>query len=129
MLDDIGGATSQLVRFALDATIARHRIIANNIANVNTPGYRAQGLSFETQLADAIEAAAGARDGNLATRLDSLKHDLNSEALVYRSTSEKVELDREIAKMSENTLRYQALLEGLGKRGKIVKMAISGQGV
>jgi flagellar basal-body rod protein FlgB len=43
-----------VLNFALDAIQQRQQVIANNIANENTPGYQAQVVTFETSLADAV---------------------------------------------------------------------------
>ena len=47
----------------------------------------------------------------------------NSDAMV-ESRNETVELDREMVKLTENTLSYQALLQAMSKRGDIIKMAV-----
>ncbi|MGA3215169.1 MAG: flagellar basal body protein, partial [Acidimicrobiales bacterium] len=43
-----------VLNFALDAIQQRQQVIANNIANENTPGYQAQVVNFESSLADAV---------------------------------------------------------------------------
>ncbi len=44
-----------VVSKSLDANMLRSRVIANNIANVNTPGYKRTDVNFEGQLRDAID--------------------------------------------------------------------------
>ena len=46
--------TSAALASALDGLAARQRAIANNIANVNTPGYTAERVSFESALAASV---------------------------------------------------------------------------
>src|SRR5690606_38210897 len=44
---------------ALDGLALRQRVIANNVANLNTPGYLAQRVSFERELAQAVRSGSG----------------------------------------------------------------------
>ena len=46
---------------ALDAYALRHQTISNNLANVNTPGYKRQEVRFEDQLAGALSASKSRR--------------------------------------------------------------------
>ncbi|TQV73407.1 flagellar basal body rod protein FlgB [Exilibacterium tricleocarpae] len=125
MIDNLGGVTSDLLRTALDAALLRHRVIAHNIANVDTPGYRAKRLTFEQHLAGATDSL-GASETGLAQRLEMLKGQLRQDGSLVVTTAEAVELDGEMVRIAENTLRYHALLDASGKRGELVKMAIAG---
>ncbi|MEE8058571.1 MAG: flagellar basal body rod protein FlgB [Pseudomonadales bacterium] len=124
MIEDIGGVTSQLVGVALDAALLRHEVIANNIANVDTPGFQAKRLDFEAQLQGFTQALQGGSDAMLRDRIESLKMALHDSDAMVVTTNEAVELDREMVELTENTLRYQALLQAMGKRGEIIKMAV-----
>ena len=124
MIDNIGGVTSQLVRVALDAALLRHEIIANNIANADTPGFQAKRLDFEQQLVGFSALLSGGNDDALTDRINSLKASLHESDSMVVSQQEPVELDREMIRLTENTLRYQALLQASSKRGDIIKMAV-----
>ena len=91
------GLLSQL----LDTAALRHRVIAQNVANVNTPGYRRLAVSFEDDLARALASPSGdlpvkprvvVADG--PERVDGNTVDLNSEmndmtrnALLYEAAA------------------------------------------
>lgn len=128
MIEDLSGVTGQLIRVALDAAVARHQVIANNIANVDTPGYVPKRLSFEDQLSRfATQMSGSAGDSALKGELDSIAAMLNDGSLVRASAEhEGIELDREMVRLTENVLRYQALLEAASKRGAVMRLAISG---
>ncbi len=68
----IFGPVIQGLGQALDLYQARHRVLAENVANAETPGYRARDLDFGSALARAFEANAerGAADG--ATEMSRL---------------------------------------------------------
>lgn len=128
MIDDIGGITSQLVKLALDASVMRHQVLAGNIANANSKAYAAKRLDFQQILAQAgIDANSIENDSGKRDLLEVIKQNL-SNSVIEEGSEKGVQLDMEMAKIAENTLRYQALLSGLSKRGSIIKMAISGRG-
>ena len=124
MIENIGGVTSQLVGLALDAALLRHELIANNIANVDTPGFQAKRLSFEEQLSGVITSSRPAASNTfLQDRIDWVKNVMHNSDTLVITENETVELDREMVHLTENTLRYQALLQAAGKSGEIIKMA------
>ena len=125
MIENIGGATSQLVKLALDAALLKHQVIANNIANVSTPGYVAKRVSFEEHLTKFLTPTGQLNESALNAEIDSLKSMLEEGHAVVPADNEVVELDQEMVNLSENVLRYQALLDALSKRGSIIKMAIN----
>lgn len=127
VIDDLGGATSQIVKLALDAAVQKHNVIANNIANANTPGFAPQAMQFETLLAQLENDKDIFSTQIFKEKIDLLREEVNGGALVESKGPEKVELDVEMADMAENVLKYRALLEGLAKRGAILSMAITGQ--
>lgn len=130
MIDEIGGTTSSLVILALDAAIQRHSLIANNIANVNTEGFRGQSLSFDALMSqlNVGQLRNTAEDESLKQDIAQAKEALMDGNFVEEGVNSKVALDEQMAQLSENVIRYRALLEGLSKRSSIINMAISLQG-
>jgi len=128
MLVDIGGVTSQLVKVALNASLLRHEVIANNIANANTPGFQPQRVNFENVLLDIEHERDAMSDEVLKAQLGELDRLIKEGSVVEQSGESQVELDVEMVELTENVIRYRALLEGLSKRGDLINMAISGQG-
>lgn len=131
MIEDLGGVTTQMVRLALDVAMQRHSVISNNVANVNTEGFRPQVLEFESHLKQQLaQQGIGwetvSNSDALQRALSEAQADVQRSQYVHASGATKVELDQEMLKMSENVLRYQALLSALEKRGSIMHMAISG---
>ena len=126
MIEDIGGVTSHLVKMALDVSMLRQQVIANNIANAKTSGFSPQRVRFEDYLEKNMMSAPNAgSDTRLASELQSLQSRITSGEVIVDSTEDEVKLDMEMARLADNVLRYQALLEGLSKRGSLIKMAIT----
>jgi len=99
---------------AMNATMLREKIIAHNIANVETPGYKRMDVIFEDELRKVLES------NDLKLKTDSEKHISNfptsiSPKIVTQSntsiTNDKnnVDIDYEINLLVQNTLRYQVL--------------------
>lgn len=81
---------------ALDGLSLRQRAIADNIANVNTPGYTAQRVQFEQALAQSVERGDGAVQATVERSLEPTKLNDNN-----------VNLDTETLSNIETVLRYQ----------------------
>ena len=127
-ISNLGGLTGQLVRMALDASLMRHQVIANNIANANTHDYAPVRINFEEQLAlEKVALLDRNSDAMNATRIDDIKARIEPVGLnTPAGVSSSVLVDMEMANMARNVVHYQALLEGRAKKGAIIKMAING---
>lgn len=123
---ELGGVTSHLVSLALDAALVRHEVIANNIANYQTPGYQAKRLSFESFLNDMRSRLQNHDDEAFISRLDRVREYLEEGSMTTVAQNEAVELDKEMVQLTENALRYQAILKAAAKQGELLLSAING---
>jgi flagellar basal-body rod protein FlgB len=103
VLDDIASVTEHV---ALDALAARQRVIANNIANIETPGFAAGRLTFEDSLRSAL-AGGTPQDTNIhmAMSLEPTRLDGNN-----------VNLDHETLSNVDTGLRYDLMLRALDNK-------------
>lgn len=115
--------TVESVRLALGATGLRQRVIADNIANVNSPDHVRMRVVFEERLAQALASARSASldDASSVPSLDGVQPELEPNF----SVSRKVELDEEMANLSANSLRYHALTKGLSRYLSIANIIAS----
>jgi flagellar basal-body rod protein FlgB len=81
---------------ALDGLSARQAATANNIANINTPNYKAQVVSFESALAASVKAGSGIVAPTTQTSLEPTQQDGNN-----------VNLDTEDITNANTVLQYQ----------------------
>ncbi|MET0934335.1 MAG: flagellar basal body protein [Mycetocola sp.] len=88
--------TSAALSSALDGLSLRQKAIANNIANVNTVGYRSQRVSFEDALADSVRSGSGVVAATLQRSLEPTGLNGNN-----------VNLDTETLSNIDTVLRYQ----------------------
>ena len=104
---------------AADASWIRNEAISNNIANVDTPGYKRQDVNFEEQLRKAMKnsryASIDARVANVdLERLNPITYRDHS-TLSYRLDGNNVDIDTENVELASNQIRYQGLTDTLSK--------------
>ncbi len=124
-------ATSAILQRALDGSWQRQRAIANNIANHETPGYKAIKVSFEESLDHEIQKL-GSSIPNRKEISQSLGVLKNSEISVFsdNSTSERadgnnVNLDLENIEMAKAQIQYQYLTRSMTDMFSRLRYAIS----
>lgn len=122
MVPGIEGVTSAALSLALDAASLQHRVLAANVANVNTPGYVPMRLRFAAQLdgGAAREVTASTDPASMFAVRMSLQP-----ARDASGAAATVQPDQEVAAMSENALHYQALATVLDKHLSILSSAVS----
>ena len=116
--------------FALDGLSVRQRATSNNIANVDTPGYKSQSVSFEEQLQAMVEGdtsaiptpqAPSVRLGAGDERGGASGIKITEEESVMRRDGNNVDIEREMSTLAETQLRYQALTQVAGMRLALLK--------
>ncbi|MBN1193126.1 MAG: flagellar basal body rod protein FlgB [Coriobacteriia bacterium] len=116
--------TTAVIGKSLDAAGMRHRIIADNIANVETPGFKRSEVAFESRLKQALETATG---DDAFEQVDALQPEVEPDALSpARPDGNNVSIDKEMTDLTKNTLRYEALVQLLNLKGAQVRSAING---
>ncbi|WDY57876.1 flagellar basal body rod protein FlgB [Pseudomonas sp. PSKL.D1] len=129
------------LRFQQDAMslrAERQQVLANNIANADTPNYRARDFDFASELASSLSQERANKGGMaLATTSDrhlqaSFSAGSNRE-LLYRVPDQPsldgntVDMDRERAQFADNSVRYQASLTFLNSRLQSLKTAMQSE--
>lgn len=104
---------------AADASWIRNEAIANNIANVDTPGYKRQDVNFEEQLRKAMKnsryTSIDERVANVdLERLNPITYRDHS-TLSYRLDGNNVDIDTENVELASNQIRYQGLTDSITK--------------
>ena len=105
----------QVLQFALDSTSAEQSAIAGNLANVQTPGYKAEHVSFQASLAAALRHGATAAIS------------ASQSAAPPATDGNNVSLVTELVTGEEATLQYQALAKSLTAQFLLVQGAAGGR--
>ena len=118
---------------AAEASWTKNEIIANNLANVDTPGYKRKDLNFESLLAEALS------DTSLHTKnMDkkvahlqntSLRPRIYTEYsnLSYRYDGNNVDIDTEQAYLADNQIKYYTLLDSMTHEFNRLKSVLTRQ--
>ena len=112
---------------AADASWKRNEIINNNIANVNTPGYKRKDIQFESYLMTAL-VGNNSLDKRIAeVDLHSLEASIYTDNanLSYRLDGNNVDIDTENANLAENQIRYYALLDSMTQEFSRLKSVLT----
>ena len=116
---------------AADAAWTRNEVLNNNIANVDTPGYKRQDMVFETLLQNEI-----GRQGKTSSTLDQKVANVDYKKLkpyVYTDHSQlstrldgnNVDIDVEEAELASNQLMYDGIIEGLNSEFERMKAVLA----
>ncbi len=109
----------------MEATTFRHRVLSSNIANSDTPGYKARDVDFSSYFDDErmkmyTTNRMHYKDG-LPVTLAGLTSPLDT---LLWGDSNNVEIDMEVAKMTENAMKYQASVKLISQKFTMYKDAI-----
>jgi flagellar basal-body rod protein FlgB len=112
MLDKIGSVGSDIERY-LDLLSKRQQLVASNIANADTPGYRTQDIDFQTEFAAALQ-------GSTAVQVREVS------GLTVKNDGNNVSLDREARLLAETALRFRLGVQLLKGEVEDIRKAMQG---
>ena len=110
---------------AADASWMRQEAISNNIANVNTPGYKRQDVAVEDSLQEAISnsryRSTDEKVANLSKADLRIRSYTDSSGFSYRLDGNNVDIDTENAALARNQLKYNALVDSINHEFSMIK--------
>lgn len=113
-----GDVTLGTIEYALRGLAQRADVRANNIANVNTPGFRAGRVDFESTLQAAVAAGAPGRAAAPAVRADPT---------LPNPTGSSVDLENEMVGMMKDNLLRDAMVNSFNAKVGMLRAAIAGR--
>jgi flagellar basal-body rod protein FlgB len=114
---EIFDTTQAALAAAMTGAAQRQNAIADNIANVDTPGYQRKDVDFHGALRSAMAAGAPLQGMGFTPQVDA-------SAAPVRGDGNTVDIDRESAAEASNGLEYEALSQVLKSRDEIIQTAI-----
>ena len=113
---------------AADASWLRNQAIANNIANVDTPGYKREDITFEKELKKALKHSSydtmDAKVKNLRTDQLQARTYKDYNSLSYRLDKNNVDIDTENEMLAKNQLVYEGLMNGISSEFNNLRTAM-----
>ena len=123
--------TIPLLEQVVNFTQARHGVLAGNLANLDTPGYKARDLSpelFEERLKEAVDTSRYAMPGDSSEtgydRFAEVKQSMKS--ILYHDQSD-VSLEQQVMEISKNQMRHNLALTIMTNQFRLLQAAISEQ--
>ena len=118
--------TAALGRF-LDVDVARYKLITSNLANIDTPGYRARDLNFHEELTRASHQAAAAEGGSFAeTSYVPVARQVRG--LLERPDGNDVSVERESLLLAETQMKFNLGVQLLKDQFHQISAAITSGG-
>jgi len=104
----------------VDVTVLRHKVLSQNVANVNTPGYRKLTVSFDDALSQHL-----ARFGDHG--ISQLQPEVvEDDSTPTRVDGNNVDIDAEMMRLNKNTLLNNAYLQIVATKTAMMRTAITG---
>ncbi|MDO9493716.1 flagellar basal body rod protein FlgB [Acetobacterium sp.] len=127
--------TSALYQKALDGTWQRQKATSNNIANSETPGYKAIKVNFEDSLKaemNKLQTTTNSSSTGFLDKMEGIQSINDSSISVYegatssRLDENNVDLEAENIDMSKSVLQYYYLVRGVSDSYSRFKYAVNG---
>jgi len=130
------GKLLDLVKRDLDAVVLRHNVIADNIANADTPNFKRAEVSFESELKRALDSE---KEPEYPTKMTHEKHIPFQEVIdykkvkprvsieydtFYRNDKNGVDIDKEMVDFTKNAMRYNLLVEMYNRNLRKLEMVM-----
>jgi flagellar basal-body rod protein FlgB len=114
----------------LDLAVQRQALIASNVANIDTPGYKTVDLSFEKELQEAVDShrigsgVTNSRHIPVAPEARVPGSVLEVKGLTLRNDQNNVNIDREMGQLSTNAMKFSMVAQMLLGKFRTLKAAI-----
>ncbi len=125
-MDLIHGSSRVALEDSLRFRVARGGVLAANIANVDTPGYRRRDLAFEESLNDALIGLERTSDSHVPSRAPADRYRVEVGPKGTRPDGNGVDLDREIVALHRNSGGFVSRATILARLSSITRTAITG---
>ena len=116
--------STRVLEKSMDMYLTRHNVIADNIANAETPFYKSREVNFESELQRAV---ASEEQGLAGVEIESVRPQIRQDADTELGQDlNTVDMDKEMARMTKNDVQYSAATQRISKKFALLKYAISG---
>jgi flagellar basal-body rod protein FlgB len=135
----LGGASFQRLESAINAASMRQSVLANNIANNDTPYFKRSDVAFEEVLSQAMGGPDGS--GALVGKTTNSRHIaingttdavpkptvITEDSTSINNNRNNVDIDKEMSLLAENQLRYNLFIQQVSHEVKMMRTGIEGR--
>ncbi|GKX28993.1 flagellar basal body rod protein FlgB [Vallitalea longa] len=112
-----------LIGKSLDASLLRHNVISENIANEDTPGYKRKDVKFEGLLQEALLSNNNSSKIGFNTMTPQVVVDKKN--LSYRLDGNNVNIDTEMTELTKNQIKFNVLVDQVSNNFSRIKTVLS----
>ncbi|NPC92569.1 flagellar basal body rod protein FlgB [Bacillus sp. WMMC1349] len=126
---DIFAGTIKTLEGSLQRANIKQKVISNNIANVDTPNYKAKEVSFKNVLNEESSRLNAVKTNYRHIDFKGNQSNysvVSSKNTSYQKNGNNVDIDREMSEMAKNQIQYQALVERISGKFNSLRTAITG---
>lgn len=116
---------SYILETSMQATALRNDVIQNNIANIDTPGFKRQDIEFESILSNVIDN--GKNTGTIKLSMAQPVMTSPNSHLSYRLDGNNVDVDTEMMSLYTNSVRYDVYANSVSSLYKRIDTVLSMQ--
>lgn len=127
----LNGPVLNVLQKGLEASSMRQQVLANNVSNIDTPGFKRSDVDFQTVLGTVL----GDKSGALSMKLTDQKHILGitnvggsgivtEQSTTLRSDGNNIDVDTEMTNVAENGLYYNSLTSAISSQLGLLRMVL-----
>ncbi|MCX4183610.1 MULTISPECIES: flagellar basal body rod protein FlgB [Bacillus amyloliquefaciens group] len=126
---DLFSGTIQNLENALGRADIKQKVLTNNIANIDTPNYKAKKVSFRNLLDQETSNLEAVKTDYRHVDFTGSGDDysiVSSSDTSYQQNGNNVDIDKEMTDLAENQINYQALVERMSGKFNTLKTVLTG---
>ncbi|MBA2174118.1 flagellar basal body rod protein FlgB [Halobacillus locisalis] len=125
------GSTIQSLENSMNYSTAKNRAISNNIANVDTPGYKAKDVVFKDMLSAEMSSIPTKRTNTRHIDFQSRTGTSSFQTITvqnstYNHNGNNVDIDKEMNELAQNQIQYQALTSRISSKFQGLERVLRG---
>jgi flagellar basal-body rod protein FlgB len=127
-----GDVSLQTAKLALDGLSLKQQAISRNLANIDTPGYKAQTVDFKQAISHAMNSGGGislvtTNSAHLTgAKSGSVIMNVARQGGTDRADQNNVDIDTELTDLSQTGITYQAISQEVSKKLLLLKAIATG---
>jgi flagellar basal-body rod protein FlgB len=127
MISPSNDRTFPILQDLLSWTSRRQQALGSNVANMDTPNYRAKDYSFESALSSSLSLASTS-ERHIAPAQDTSSARVYEVETTQKPNGNNVDIDRELTEITKNGVQYLTLVQYLNQKIRTLRASITDGG-
>lgn len=125
---NIFDSTFTMLEKSVNYSSKKNDVIVNNIANVDTPNYRAKDVTFQDMLQNSMQGLQAKRTHSKHIPFSNYKHGYitSQNNFMYNHNRNNVDIDKEMSKFAQNQIYYRSVVDRMNGKFNTLQTVIRG---